>query len=121
MRDTIEHFSLFATAGISIVISLLDLFGLLEGIPFLVGRTSTISLLVLGIVVSYLAFERRGKLDKIEHLVAEGFDKTIFSLGGSPVRQLKDSQEVYEYLAQRIKEAKSSVDDLTWGVIQSTV
>lgn len=118
MRDRIEQFSLLATAVISIIISLLDLLGLLEGM--LAERISTLSLLVLGIVVGYLALERRSKLDKIEQLVVEGFDNTILSLRGARIRPLEDSQDVYEYVSQRMEKAKECVDDLTWGMAPST-
>ena len=120
MKDKVEHLSLIVTAGISILISFLDLTGLLENIPFLAGRTSALSLLVLGVVVGYLALERRSKLDRIEQLVVEGFESAILSLQGGPVRLLSNSQDVYEYAAQRMGEATESIDDLTWGMVPVT-
>lgn len=120
MKDKIERFSLFSTAAISIIISVLDLSGLLERVPFLVGRTSALSLLVLGITVGYLAIERRSKLDKIEQLIIDSFKNTIFSLKGIPAILLEDSQQFYEYVARRMREAESSVDDLAWGPMVST-
>jgi hypothetical protein len=105
----------------SIAIALLDFLGLIGTNSFLSGQTSTLSLLVLGMIASYLAFERKNKLDKIEALVSQGFDTTILSLGGGAVQQFSDSGELYDYLASRISQAEKSVDDLTWGEISATV
>jgi len=120
MAERIERFSLFATAAVSVIISILDLSGLLETIPVLAGRTSALSLLVLGIAVGYLAIERRSKLDRIEQRIIEGFDNTISSLKGAPVTFLGDSQQLFEYVIRRMRGAEKSVDDLSWGMIRTT-
>lgn len=71
MRDKIETFSLLGSALGITIISLLDLFGLLNGVPFLSQRIPTMTLLVLGIAVGYIALERRSKLDTIENTLHE--------------------------------------------------
>lgn len=118
MKDTIEYYSLLVTACISIIISLLDLTGLLGG-TFLASRTPILTLLVLGIVVGYLSLERRSKLDKIEQLLKESFEN-LPSLMGGQIKALKNSQDAYRYIAQRITKAKRRVDDLSWGAITTT-
>lgn len=115
MSDVVEQILAFGLAIASIVISLLDLAGLLQGIPFLAGHTSALSLLVIGSVVGYLALERRSKLDKIEEAVKEGFETTLSSIAGGRVRLLDNVVDMEEYVARRTREAHRSIDDLTWG------
>ena len=110
--NTLEQIFAFGLAGASILISLLDFAGLL---PFLAGRTSTLSLLVIGSAVGYLALQRRSKLDKIEEAVTQGFEKILSSLVGGQVKRFDDVKDMWEYSARRIKEAHRCVDDLTWG------
>lgn len=131
--EQISTWSAWVVAGISIIISLLDLIGVWSGIPFLAGRLPTITLLVLGIVAGYLALERRSKLDKIDEIerqVKQGFINTqdalqeaLISLrshqGQARVTILKDVKEVYEYYARRITEAQQRIDDLTWGSMKT--
>ncbi len=115
MEEKIEKLAMGATAVLSVAISLLDLLGVLDAIPWLAGRTSALTLLVVGFLAGYLVLERRSKLDKIERLVTEGIERTIVSLKGVEVRSFTDPQEVYEYVHKRMWQAQKSIDDLTWG------
>jgi len=117
----LEQAFLFCVAGISVVISLGGLFGVFGALPILAEKLPSLSLLVLGIVAGYLAFERRTALDRINRLITEGFEEIRVSLRSGPIVVLKDSEEVYSHLARRIGEAQTSVDDLTWGDLVSTV
>lgn len=113
---------LLALIGVSsIAIAIIDFWDLDSVLPFLSGKISTLSLLVLGMIASYLVFERKSKLDKIETIVSDGFETTMFSLQGGPIKLFSDSGELYEYMTQRISNAQKSIDDLTWGDITSTV
>src|SRR5438874_1483183 len=115
MSDVLEQIFAFGLAGASIIISLLDFAGLLQGIPFLAGHTSSLSLLVIGAVMGYLALERRSKLDKIEEEITQGFERTLSSMTGDQVKLFEDVKDMWEYLARRTKEAHRNVDDLVWG------
>ncbi len=115
MSDLLERIFAFGLAGASVIISLLDFAGLLQGIPFLAGHTSALTLLVIGSAVGYLALERRNKLDKIEKEIKQGFERTLSSMSGGQVKLFEDVKDMWEYLARRTKEAHRSVDDLTWG------
>jgi hypothetical protein len=115
MHEQIERILLGLTATLSVLVSLLDWLGLLEGVPFLANKIPSLTLLALGLVTGYLVLERRSKLDKIEHLVVNGTDRIIRSLGGVDVQKFENRQELYEYAAKRTREAKSSIDDMTWS------
>jgi len=117
MQEKVEEFILGLVAIFSIIISSLDWF---KWLPLPTGTVSSLTLLGIGLVAGYLVLERRNKLERIEQLVTQGFDKTILSISGGRVEIFKDSQQLYEYVARRMTEAKRSVDDLTWGVIQPT-
>jgi hypothetical protein len=115
MQEKVEHAVLALTAIISILISILDLFKVLDAVPAVAKGVPAITLLVLGLITGYLTLERRSKLDKIENLVVESTERVISSLNGVEVHRLGSNQEVYEYAAKQMRKAKKSVDDLTWG------
>jgi hypothetical protein len=115
MREKIEQavFGLIAILGV--LISILDLLGLFENVPFLANKITTITLLAVGLVMGYLTLERRSKLDNIEHLIVNGTEQVIRSLKGVDVQRFVDTQEMYRYVVKRMQEAKRTIDDLTWG------
>lgn len=117
MKEKIEQATLGLTAIIGILISLLDLFGLLENVPALANKLPTISLLSIGLIMGYLTLERRSKLDnierlidKLEHSVQDEAKKTIIALGGVSVISLTESEIGLDYLARRILESKNRID-----------
>jgi hypothetical protein len=120
MSRKLEQTAFVLIAIASIVISLLDLFGLVDNIPWLSGRLTTITLLITGSVAGYLAIEHNEvatTLEKIELDMKDGFEHVIVSLEGAEVVPIKAPREYYEYMRKRITEAQFSVDDLTWGLI----
>jgi hypothetical protein len=74
MKDKLEQIAISLIAGLSVLISLLDWLGVLEGISFLSQRIPNLTLLSLGLIAGYLVFERRSKLDRIEQIVVTGFE-----------------------------------------------
>lgn len=62
----IELYVLYVAAGLSGFISLLDLFGLLDGIPWLAARVPTITLLLVSILLGYLTSGIVNKLDNLQ-------------------------------------------------------
>lgn len=115
MRDRIEQVVLVAMASLSIIVSLLDLLGVLDSLPWLVGRTPALTLLVVGFIIGYLVLERRSKLDRLEDLLSEGIERTIRSFDGVAVKRFKDRREQFGYIVYRIRQAKEKVCDLSWG------
>jgi len=63
---SIEEYGLYVAAGLSVLISLLDLFGLLDAIPWLAMRISTLTLLLVGILLGYLTSGVATKLGILE-------------------------------------------------------
>ena len=59
--------------------------------------------------------EQRVKINRLDHLLSTGTEDIIRSINGGQVQRLNDAREVYEYVAKRIRSAKVSVDDVTWG------
>jgi hypothetical protein len=120
MEQKIEQIVFSIVAVFSILISTADWLGLLDNVPFLIGRIPTLTLLVLGLLAGYLVLERRNKLDRIEQLSVDGIERVIKALGGVDVREFTNTQELYEYVVKRMHEAKKSIDDTTWGSAERT-
>lgn len=124
-RNTIEYILIFITAGVSIIIAVLDLAGLLDTIPWITQRIPTITLLGIGFVASYLILERRGKIDEIANslkqqesniadLVSTSFRDTIRALEGVEVRTFDNGADFISDFLERARTAKR-IDDVTWG------
>ena len=114
------------TALISGVVSLLDMFGLLEGAKWLADRVPTLTLLMIGIVAGYLVLERRNQLEELEKDTKQGFSNLeqsvstsasniIDSLSGVEIKQFDSENELMRYLNKRLPQAKQQIDDLSWS------
>jgi hypothetical protein len=112
MKEKLEAAVLGLVAVLSITVSVLDW---LNWLPPGVINIPSLTLLTLGLISGYLVLERRSKLDTIEILLRDGPGQIIRSLDGVDVRRLSSSQEVYEYMAERIVGAEKAIDDLTFG------
>lgn len=110
-----EKLILVIIGALSILIALSHMIGLLEAVPWIEHRIPVFTLLIVGIIAEYLAFENKKKLDRIERLVLEGETKLIRALNGVEVKYFEHVSQVYEYAHRRMLEAESSIDDLTWG------
>jgi len=77
IRNIIEYALMFVTAGVSIVIAILDLAGLLDASSWIAQRMPTLTLLGVGFVASYLILERRGKLDEIYTFIQRQGSETL--------------------------------------------
>lgn len=110
LRQIAEDVFLFGTATVSVGLGLGGLFGILPG-P---SRIPAISLGVLGVIVGYLATERRQMLERLEQRL-EGLDQAVLALQGGPVRELKGTEELYMYLSQRLAQARHRLDFAAWG------
>jgi hypothetical protein len=117
MKETIEQILLIATAIVTAIISVLHLLGLLHSVPWLEQQTPALTLLVVAFIAGHLLIERKSKLDKLERHIRESAAATIGALKGAEVRRLEGKDELFRYFARRIRDARKSVDDLTWGPV----
>ncbi len=112
MQRRVEQVILILTGFLSIFVSILDW---LDWLPPNAVRIPNLTLLAVGLVAAHLVLERRSKLDRIEHLVTDGTERVIRSLGGVDIDRFANLQECYEYIADRVLKADTTVDDLTFG------
>jgi hypothetical protein len=116
-----EYYVLVGAAGLSALVSILDLLGLLQSLPWLAVRIPTLILLLVSMILGYLVVERRSKLEAIEALirtgrqetltsVEEGVDHIITSLRGVDVRLYEDRDEMFASIERGVKQAKRSID-----------
>lgn len=92
-----EKIETLLLVGLSVGISLLDLLGLLDNIPWLAGRIPTLTLLFVGLLVGYFLLERK-KLDEMEYLLKNQI----------PSRVYNSDKEFYEDAMFLIKNCKNS-------------
>jgi hypothetical protein len=112
VKETVEFIALMGLALISVYIAFSGYLTFLPGPAQ--SQTSSFVLGVLGVIVGYLALERRAKLDAIEQHVSH-IAQQVDSAAGEPTRVLRDVKQVYSELSRRIAQAEQSVEILAWG------
>jgi len=121
-----ESYLLVATALLSGIVSLLDLFGLLEGIGWLQNRVPSITLLIVSGVAAYLVTERRSHLEVMQNEMEKRFEELVRSvslstttiiqaLNGVELRVFDSGREMMKYINTRLSQTKIQVDDLSWS------
>lgn len=121
----VENLLLFATSGMSLVISLLDLSGLMDSSSAVAQRIPSLTLLCVGFIAGYLILERRSKLDEIAKSVSKNAEEILREISGSRTEIIQSigSIEVSVFnsrgdfaqaFADRIEKA-TRVDDLVWS------
>jgi polyhydroxyalkanoate synthesis regulator phasin len=122
----VELLVLGSAAALSAIIAILDFVGVLSRIPWLSERVSTLTLLLLALVATYILVERRKHFDKHDrhtkayHMevlqsLTDSTSTIIASVSGVQIKSFYDNTKLVEYIAKRLKEAKHTVDDLTWS------
>lgn len=125
-RDKAEFALLIAPVVISGLVSIADLLGLLDSIPWLAQRVPTITLLLVGFVAGYLVLERRSvlsatyadlqrRIDKINQQLDDNLHVTISSLKGVESRSFASGTDLLRYVNKRLSQARVRVDDLSWS------
>lgn len=107
--DRLDLYVLWITAGFSVLISVLDFLGLLDEVPWLAQRIPTLMLLVGGIIVGYLAWERRKQFDALHHEVDEGIERILSAVGGE-VKIHRGRQQFLAYITECIASASDRID-----------
>jgi hypothetical protein len=119
-----------ATVALSSLVSLLDFFGLLDGIPWLNDRIPTLTLLAVGLVAGYIISERRTQLESMHTDLSKGIQTilntnkesahlVIEALQGVEVRRFDSVHAVLQYTNERLRQARVQIDDLSWHAIMS--
>jgi len=85
MRNRFEEISIILLSIISVLISILDFLGLLEFLPWISDRINTITLLIIGLLTSYIIIFNTKKINRIDTTVSENAEKIITSLDGVQV------------------------------------
>jgi hypothetical protein len=98
VKERVESLTLLVTSIGITLISLLDFFGVLDGISFLKQHIPTMTLGVLGIVLGYLVFERRTKIDKLE-----GLTQGIYKLTAKGTQDIEVFHTTSEFLEKMIE------------------
>jgi hypothetical protein len=107
--------TVIAVAGIAAIISILDLTGALDQVSWLKDRVPVLTLLVVGAVSAYLISEQSTASRTQEHMLDSAIKKAIESVSEIQVLAFNGRAEFWRYAAQRIRECKATIDDLTWG------
>jgi hypothetical protein len=121
----LELVLLTVTAGVGIVIAVLDVSGLLDSGSWVIKRIPVITLLSVGFIASYLIIERRNKIDKIATFLQESHkeivetisassSQAIQALEGVEIQSYNSREEFARAFVHRIKRAKH-IDDLVWS------
>lgn len=106
VRERLETTSLVATSIVALIISLLDLLGLLDGNPFLKERIPIINLLVLSILSLNIPFKGRDTADRIEKrisevlLLVENIERNLLTQPAQGIEIFSTTDEILERLAE---------------------
>jgi hypothetical protein len=120
LAKRLETITIIGVAVLAIMISLLDLAGIIDGLPWLRNRVSVLTLLVVGAVAAYLISDRflsaRDQSDEMRQALRD----VVEALHGIEVRQFASRAEFWAYAAERIQGSRKSIDDLTWGRVPAS-
>lgn len=120
MKDLAVQMPAWILGGLGLLVSVLDLTGALKAMPWLDARLPALTLLLLAAVAGYLAYGRPRELRYLRGLTESAVDDVVQALDGVQVRRLKNSEEYYRYLRNRVSAAGECVDDLTWGLLSNS-
>lgn len=97
-----------------ITIPFLDFFGLLDEIPFLSGKISNFTLLLLAVLTGYVAFTQPEKQEVFHETISEGINKFFENISNSSTVVLRahpfpNIAAGMEYTRRQIEQAKQQV------------
>lgn len=103
---------------IAIGVSVADLFGALTNLPWLAERITVIILLLIGLLITFVAFQERDYSRKVNSKVEESTSRLIReikNLRGVEVLRFENVANLYNYVTTKLSTVNKSVDDITWG------
>jgi hypothetical protein len=101
-------------AATAVGITVADMVGALDNVPWLQARIPVITLLALGAFALYLISEQFVQAREQEMYVDAAILKAMRAVSGVEVRRFNTRADFYRYAAERIR-ACNHTDDLTWG------
>lgn len=104
-KTNLDEISITLTGVAVIIISLFNLFGFFDNLPWFQDRIPKIILTLLGTI--FLLFNR--KLNRIN----EEIEKNTSSK--SNTLEFDNASEMYEFISEELLNAKTSIEDITWG------
>ena len=112
----IEVLTIALAAGIAIVISVLDLAGALDNIAWMRNRIPVLTLLIVGAFIAYVIAEKPIAEREQATTLQEAIRQAVAASNGIDVRVFKTRGEFWQYAGECIRNCKSTIDDLTWGL-----
>lgn len=116
----IETVTVATVTLVALVISLLDLAGLLDGIGWLRNRIPVLTLLAVGALAAYLVTEQSLTERRQSSVVQSAVGQLAAKLSVTESHEFDTRAKFWLYAAKRIRESKSTIDDLTWGMVTPT-
>jgi hypothetical protein len=116
----LETITITAVVLIAVGISVADLTGALDGVGWLKNRIPVITLLVVGAMSAYLIEEQYSASRNQAGVLTSAVQQAVEALNGIEVREFPSRAEFWGYAAERIRTARATIDDLTWGLIPVT-
>jgi hypothetical protein len=116
----LELITIVAVACTAVAISIADLIGALDEVMWLKSRIPVLILLVVGAVSAYLIEERWSSSREQARTLSAAVEQAVEALSGIEVREFHGRAEFWGYATERIRAAKATIDDLTWGLVPVT-
>jgi len=110
----IELIAVCIAALTSIAVSIADMVGALERAPWLSDRIPQITLLLVAIFILYLT-ARPVDPERLSKAVIKHLRDELDALQGTSTLTFEQPEDLYYYVADKVRNAGHSVDDITWG------
>jgi len=104
-KQFIENLTLKIISLAVIIVSVLDLIGILDNITWISSRIPKVILLLLGTVILLLINSMKTINSNIEKI----------NSGGVDILEFDNAAEIYDYVSTQLNKAKHSIEDITWG------
>jgi len=110
----LEVVMMTVVACTAVGITVADMVGALDNVPWLQARIPVITLLALGAFAGYLISEQFAQVREQEMYLDAAVLKAMRTVSGVQVRRFDTRADFYRYAARQIR-ACNRTDDLTWG------
>ncbi len=119
MQYSTEAMITISAGVVATLVALADIFGLIDRIDWVSKRVPKMTLLLLGLFLASQAVMSGARVDEIQASIREtegNILKKLEATNSSEVLHFRDRAETYRYVADRLRSARTSVDDITWAI-----